>query len=163
MIIGSNSREVHSLLFNGRNFQVTHSWKLKEQVVSLCEEMEKESAFNAASPVIVAGLDSGIFARISLHSGLTGVSYSGANYDKKKALDSENLANEDEDNDDYHPLRGSMLTDNYLLRIQSRHSSVTFVGSLSNPDGENYIVCGSYDGLIVYIIMLILYFFNYYS
>ena len=156
MIVGTNDRSVHALTFENDEIVTKHVWNVREQVVSLCGSFEHGSAMLGTDeiPIIVAGLQGGIYARISLHSGLTGVSYFGSNLTSQRELDrklEDSEENSDNSDDDTRntvsslPGFGGMISYEKSKKV-NQNTSLTMVGGpLHLP--EPAIACGSFHGL----------------
>lgn len=150
LVVGTTDRKVHSILFENGNVTITHVWNVKEQVVSLCGSYEVSSSplNHAEYPIIVAGLQGGIYARISLHTGLTGVTYFGSTLTNQQILQREADSASDSSTDEQEansPFGGSIISFKSRVKAQ-KSSSLTMVGGPVRLANSSAIVCGNFEG-----------------
>jgi hypothetical protein len=160
--------------------RLTFSWTLKDAVISLCSSYEIYTASGSEEkttvPILVAGLQGklpliiieieiliflslvdsydkkgGIYAQISLHSGLSGIEYCGCNYEHEEILLSNSLSNSEGESDDENasniPLIGGFVSDRFALKLRTKRLvSVEVAGPLKVIEDIPLIVCATFDG-----------------
>ena len=155
LIIGTNDRKVHAFLYKNGGFEQTFCWTLKEQIISLCTSFDFDEMISKKYPIIIAGLPNGFYAKISLHTGLSGIIYKGTNYQTQTLLEDEILESSDFDTDSddssqFVPLIGSIVSDSFARKLRHQRAVCSDVIGLkrrANGAGNSLIACANYDGL----------------